>query len=132
MTAPVPARRVLRTTRATRRWALTLALWLAGLGAGLYLGWVAAPPPVADTALDSLAPHYRAEYVRLTAHAYRATADLPTAHRRLQALGVSADTVRDLFTADLAARAPSADLQALAALAEALGVTTPAMQAYLP
>lgn len=132
MTTPAPARRVLRTTRATRRWVLTLILLALGVGGGLYLGWMVAPVPVANTTLDSLAPPYRAEYVRLTAHAYRANGDLTAAQSHLQALGVEAATVRDLFAADLAARAPITDLQALAVLARALNVETPAMQAYLP
>lgn len=132
MAVPTPPRRVLRTTRSTRRWLLTLAMLVVGVGGGLYLGWVVAPVPVANTTLDSLAPQHRAAYVRLTAHAYRATKDLTAAQDRLQALAVTADTVRDLFAADLAANAPITNLQALAGLAQALNVVTPAMQDYLP
>ena len=117
---------------------VTLVICLAlGLGAGLYIGWVAAPVQYVDTAPASLSQTYKDDYVLMIATIYSGNGDLAAVRARLAALGfddpgpaVAAATHRFI-----AAEKPDADLRRLARLARlaaAFNATTPEMQPYLP
>ena len=67
---------------------VTLVICLAlGLGAGLYIGWVAAPVQYVDTGPASLSQTYKDDYVLMIAAIYSGNGDLAAARARLAALG---------------------------------------------
>lgn len=65
---------------------LLLAL-LVGVGLGLAYGWVVSPIEYVDAPLSLLREDYRADYVLMTAEAYRADLDSAVAARRIAQLG---------------------------------------------
>jgi hypothetical protein len=105
----------------------------AGVALGLVLGWVVWPVEFVDTSIADLAPEYKEEYVLLVASAYVTDGDLEKAQARLALLEVP--NVNGWVSAQIdsyiAAGRDEADIQALAALAHALGVTSPQMLTYL-
>ena len=76
------------------RWVfITLAL-LAGLGLGLAYGWVIDPVDFFDLTPDTLRADYKADYILMTAEAYRVEQDPGRAARRLGIFGTqSAATI---------------------------------------
>jgi hypothetical protein len=114
---------------------LTLLISLAlGLGAGLYIGWVAAPVKYVDTAPASLGQTYKDDYILMIAAIYSEDSDLAAAQSRLAALGFADPglAVADAARRFIIAEQPEADLRRLARLAAALGAATPELQPYLP
>jgi hypothetical protein len=111
-----------------------LATLTLGLGAGLYIGWVAAPVEDVDTSPQSLQTEYKDDYVLMIAAAYTQDQRAEAARARLAALGYNdlapaiATTARRLITA----QTPEADLRRLAQLAAALNALPPDLQSYLP
>ena len=105
----------------------------AGVALGLLLGWVVWPVELVDTSIADLAPEYKDEYVLLVASAYVCDGNVEKAQVRLALLEVP--NVNGWLSAEIdsyiAAGRDEADIQALAALAHALGVTSPRTLAYL-
>ena len=105
----------------------------AGIALGLLLGWVVWPVEIVDTSISDLAPEYKDEYVLLVASAYVCDGNVEKAQVRLARLEVP--NVNGWLSAQIdsyiAEGRDEADIQALAALAHALGVTSPRMLAYL-
>ena len=106
---------------------------VAGVALGLLLGWVVWPVEVVDTSIADLAPEHKDEYVLMVASAYVCDGDLEKAEARLAQLDVP--NVKGRLSAQIdsyiAEGRDESDIQALAALADALGVTSPNMLAYL-
>ena len=114
---------------------VTLVICLAlGLGAGLYIGWVAAPVQYVDTGPASLSQTYKDDYVLMIAAIYSGNGDLAAARAGLAALGFDDPGLAVAAAAHrlIAAQKPDADLRRLARLAAAFHATTPEMQPYLP
>ena len=68
-------------------WVLVLLALAAGIGVGVYYGWYIDPADVFDLPPDSLRADYKADYVLMTAEAYRAEQDPGLAARRLAIFG---------------------------------------------
>ena len=102
---------------------LILASLAAGIGIGLYIGWVAAPVQYLDTAPNSLRASFKDDYVLMIATAYAGRGDLASARAQLATLGFSDPAGAVSATAQRLATAgwPAADQQRLTALARALG-----------
>jgi hypothetical protein len=101
---------------------LVLAGLAAGVGLGLYVGWVAAPVQYVDTAPDSLQRSFKDDYVLMIASAYGGDGNLAAARAQLAGLGFN-DPAAAVSAANQrlsAAGLPNADQQRLAALARAL------------
>lgn len=111
---------------------LGLAL-TAGLGLGLFFGWVVWPVRYVDTSFADLAVEQQEQYIVLVGAAYARDRDLDKARERL----VQLDSPKiEVWVANLADRYISekraeSDIQALVELAHGLGVDTPRMVAYL-
>jgi hypothetical protein len=105
----------------------------AGVALGLLLGWVVWPVEIVDTSFADLAPEYKEEYVLMVASAYVCDEDLEKAQDRLALLEVP--NINGWLSAQIdnciAEGCDESDIQALAELANALGVTSPNMVAYL-
>ncbi len=123
--------------RGNRRW-LMLALLvilglIAGAALGLLFGWVIMPVEYVDTEIADLAPEYKDEYVQLVAAAYYTDGDLESAQVRLARLeqpniGQSVSALCERYISE---GRDEGDIRALATLADALGVASPVMVAYL-
>lgn len=105
----------------------------AGLILGLLVGWVVWPVELVDTSIADLAPEYKDEYIFLVASAYVVDGDVDKAQARLARLEVpninqSMSALIDRFILE---GRPEGDIQTLVSLAQALGVTSPQMLAYL-
>jgi hypothetical protein len=93
----------------------------AGVGIGLYVGWVAAPVQYTNTEPGSLAPAFKDDYILMVATAYSGDSDLAAAQRQLAVMGqLSPEAVRAAAQRLAAAGLPEADQQRLEALAAAL------------
>ena len=105
----------------------------AGVALGLLLGWVVWPVEIVDTSISDLAPENKEEYVLMVAEAYVCDGDLEKAQERLALLEVP--NINGWLSAQIdsyiAEGRDESDIQALAELADALGVTSPNMLAYL-
>ncbi len=106
----------------------------AGLGLGLLLGWVIMPVTYVDTAISDLAAEHKDEYAILVATAYGQDGDLDKAQVRLARLEVpnTNQWLSDLVGRAVEARRGAAEVQALAVLAQDLGVSPALLVAYLP
>ena len=69
------------------RWFFVILALLAGTGLGIAYGWYIAPVEHVDLTPDSLHPNFKADYVLMTAEAYRADQDPGLAARRLAIFG---------------------------------------------
>ena len=101
--------------------ALALA---AGLGLGLYIGWVVSPVQYVDAVPSSLHRAYKDDYVLMVATAYAGDGDLDAARAQLAALGLAGPAEAAVTAAaERLAQAglPEADRENLAELAAALG-----------
>jgi hypothetical protein len=99
----------------------------AGVGAGLYVGWVAAPVEYVDAGPESLHQSYKDDYILMIATAYAGDGDLAAARSALTALGFTdlAAAVSEASTRMTAGGLPTMDQERLAALAAALAETAP-------
>lgn len=107
-----------------RRTALIILLVSAiiGLGAGLYLGWVALPSPEVSAEPRSLHPAFKDDYVLMIATAYAGDGDLEAAQAQLASLGFAdpAAAVTEAAERLSAAGLPASDQEHLTVLARAL------------
>jgi hypothetical protein len=109
-----------------RRLMLPIALaLLAGLGAGLYIGWVAAPVEYVDASPGSLHQSFKDDYVLMIATAYGGDGDLAAARSALMDLGFTDPAAAVTAAADrlTASGLPAADQDRLAVLANDLTTT---------
>jgi hypothetical protein len=113
---------------------LVIAGLAAGLGLGLLLGWVILPVKYVDTQICDLEAEHKDEYALLVAAAYSRDGNLDKARGRLAELEVpnTNQWVSDLIGRSAAAGKDVSEVQALAVLAEDLGVSNALLVAYLP
>ena len=106
---------------------------IVGLGLGLYYGWIVRPSVQIAGEVQALRQDYKDDYLLMIAEAYSADGDLDRAQARLSAAGFSepGPAVAALAERFIAAGREGADIRRLAALAGALGHTTPAIAPYL-
>jgi len=74
------------------RWIFIVLALLAGIGMGLAYGWFIDPVDFFDLTPDTLSADYKADYVLMTAEAYRAEQDPGVAARRLAIFGSQSPT----------------------------------------
>jgi hypothetical protein len=112
---------------------LVIAGFTVGAILGLLLGWVVWPVSYTDTTIADLAPEYKDEYILMVASAFAANGNLEEAQARLAKLEVPNvnQSISALIDRSISEGRTEADIQALAGLANALGVTSPQMMAYL-
>ena len=105
----------------------------AGIVVGLLLGWVVWPVQYTDTSLADLAPEYKDEYIVLVAAAYTTDGDLEKAQIRLAKLELPNvnQSLSALIDGYILEGKDEAEIRALVALADELGVVSPNMVAYL-
>lgn len=95
---------------------------LAGLGLGLYFGWVVSPVQYVDTEPSSLQASYKDDYVLMIATAYAGDGDLAAARSQLAVLGFADPAAAVTATARRLAAAglPATEQEHLTNLAAAL------------
>ena len=71
----------------SNRWIFILLALILGAGLGLAYGWYVDPVDFFDLTPDTLRADYKADYVLMTAEAYRAEQDPGLAARRLAIFG---------------------------------------------
>ena len=71
----------------SNRWLYIILALLAGVAAGLAYGWVIDPVDFYDLTPDTLRADFKADYVLMTAEAYRTEHDPGLAARRLAVFG---------------------------------------------
>ena len=71
----------------SNRWLFIILALAAGIGIGLAYGWVIDPVDFFDLTPETLRADYKADYVLMTAEAYRADPDPGLAARRLAIFG---------------------------------------------
>jgi len=106
---------------------------IVGLGLGLYYGWIVRPSVQISGEVQALRQDYKDDYLLMIAEAYSADANLDRAQARLGAAGFAepGPAVAALAERLISTGRDSADIRRLAALAGALGHTTPAIAPYL-
>jgi hypothetical protein len=113
---------------------LTLLLGLvAGIGLGLYLGWVAWPTEFTQADPVTLRDHYRRDYALMIAATYSLDQELVAARRRLANLDEddgNAWLLTVTVDAILAQEDPD-DIRHLVKLATDLGLYSPVLQPFL-
>ncbi len=104
-------------------WLPLLLGFLLGAAGGVYYAWVVDPVEYVDTAPASLRQDFREDYLALIASAYAGTGDLQRARARLALIPEAnpAEKLGALAQQRLERGRPQAEVQALAALAAALG-----------
>ena len=75
------------------RWIFIIIALAAGIGIGLTYGWVINPVDFFDLTPDTLRADYKADYVLMTAEAYRLEQDPGLAARRLAIFGAQSPSV---------------------------------------
>lgn len=111
-----------------------LAGLLVGVLAALYFAWRVMPLQIVDNQPRSLAPAFREDFVLLVAETFAIEQDVELARTRLASLAGAkgAAVVAQQTEKMMVTGAGITDLKFMAQLAAALGVSTPAMQNYLP
>jgi hypothetical protein len=71
----------------SNRWVFIILALLAGVGIGLTYGWVIDPVDFFNLTPDTLRADYKADYVLMTAEAYRVEQEAGLAARRLAIFG---------------------------------------------
>jgi hypothetical protein len=106
---------------------------LAGVGLGLWYGWVVNPVEYKDTDVAHLYAVYRDEYILMVSEAYALDGDLDTARARLALLSLPemASTVADLAESAASQGKPRLDAASLAHLAADLGAQRDTLSPYL-
>lgn len=107
---------------------------LAGVAAGLYVGWELRPLPTDDFSVQILRQDYRTDYVLMTAEAYTLDKNAGNAAARLGRLGSEAP-VRIVQEAILTGRSlgyPMQDLETMAYLSQVLLTLTQATSEPTP
>ena len=73
-------------------WVFIVLALLAGIGIGVAYGWYVDPVDYFDTTPDTLRADYKADYVLMTAEAYRVEQDPGLAARRLAIFGTKSSS----------------------------------------
>jgi hypothetical protein len=104
-----------------------------GVALGLLIGWVLWPVQYTNTAPAQLRQDYRNDYILMVAAAYQVEGNPDAARERLARLDPEQPTrpLVELTETLIAQNGRPGDISMLIQLAEALGVTTPAMGSYL-
>ncbi|MBI3160278.1 MAG: hypothetical protein HYZ26_11835 [Chloroflexi bacterium] len=111
------------------RYALFFLAIAAGVGLGLFYGWVVSPVQLVDTAPSSLRADFKADYALMVAESYEVQPDLNLAARRLAQLGGHPlDTVQAAAAFAVQVGYDPRDLALLRDLAEALKAYNPALE----
>ncbi len=107
---------------------------LIGAGLGLYLGWVVWPAEFSDIDPARMSEPQRQDYARMIATAYAGDRDLASARWRVATLdAVDPNGWLLAFTVDtILAGEDETVIRRLVALANDLGLRSPAMEPYLP
>jgi len=117
------------------RFLVSLALGaVVGLMVGLYLGWVQFPLEYINSPMSALDPKYSDEYSVMVAQGFQADADAVGAVQRLRVLGVENVPEYVFQQAEryiTNSRSPL-EIQALIALSEGLGRSSPLFDQYRP
>jgi hypothetical protein len=105
---------------------------LAGIGLGLFVGWVIAPVEYTDSPMSALAPRFQEEYTLMIAAGYVVDRDSGAAIERLSRLGVEnvPAYVQELTERYITNSRNVADIRLLVALSEGLGRLTPPMESF--
>jgi len=119
-----------------KRFVIALAIGgLIGFAAGVYLGWAQFPVQTINSSIRGLSQAGKDRYAVMVAEGYELDGDLGEAIRRLQLLGIpdAASYVRTLTERMISANGSgdATDIRPLVALAQALNVMTPPMQAFV-
>lgn len=106
---------------------------VAGVGLGLYLGWVAWPTEFTDANPGVMQEGYQHDYVMMVATAYDLDHNLPDARKRIAGLGANGTETLLTYTINLILLpgADVTDIRRLVALSYDLGLYSPAMDLYL-
>lgn len=139
--APAPPRgalsaRLEQRRQSDRRFARTVLLFvglLAGVGLGLYVGWVAWPIQFTEADPSLLDERYGEDYTRMIAAAYAQDGDLAAARRRLASLNrPDIDAWLLSLTVDAILEGePVTEIRPLVRLASDLGLASPIMAPFL-
>ena len=110
---------------------------LLGAGLGLYLGWVAWPTEFTDADLTLLDESYKRDYTIMIAAAYSKDGDLAAAQQQLRQLGTGSEAnpyepVLTYAVDLILTNGDAQDIRHLVRLADALGLSSPAIVPYLP
>ena len=107
---------------------------LVGMAASLYYAWEIAPVEYVDNSPQALRGGYAHDYLLLIAQTYVVEEDIGRVHVRLGTLALEeqAKFVAGRAEEMIVAGFNTADIRAMAVLAQALGATNPAMESYLP
>ncbi|QPC83209.1 hypothetical protein G4Y79_02200 [Phototrophicus methaneseepsis] len=105
---------------------------VAGLLAGLFIGWNLAPTEYINSPMPALAERYQQEYTVMIAEGYLLDADALGAVERLRVLGVSNVPlyVQEVTETFISNSRDLEDIRKLVALAAGLGRLTPVMEPY--
>jgi hypothetical protein len=111
-----------------------LVCLIAGVGLGLYYGYVVSPVQYTNTDFASLRQADKDDYILMTATVYATDNNLDAAREQLVNLGYkdAGQAVADATERYIKAGLPVADLRRLVYLAIGFKTVTPAMQPYLP
>ncbi|MEA3377485.1 MAG: hypothetical protein U9R72_14950 [Chloroflexota bacterium] len=118
----------------TRQWITRAVVGIAvGAALGVAIGWWLWPVTYTNTSPDVLREDYQDEYVLMTATAYEVEGDRERARERLALLDPEEPSAPVVGLAErlIEQGGSEEDIVRLARLAEALGVTSPALMPYL-
>jgi hypothetical protein len=104
------------------RWLRFILAIAAGIGLGLFIGWVVSPVRYVDTTPDSLSPDYQTDYVLMVAEAYHADGNLEQATQRLAVLGNQPplQIAQQALSYAIGSNFPSSDVTLLSQLMQSL------------
>ena len=107
---------------------------LFGVALGLFLGWVAWPTQFTEADPTILEESYQSDYTVMIASTYAVDGDLAGARRRLASLGKedSQAWLLDQVVAHILENDNETEIRQLVLLAHDLGLSSPAMEPYLP
>ena len=117
------------------RFLISLLLGAAlGLAVGLYLGWVQFPVEYIRSPISALDPKYQDGYAVMVAQGFQADSDAVGAVQRLRVLGVEnvPEYVFQQAERYITNSGTPLEIQALIALSEGLGRTSPLFDQYRP
>ncbi|MFO7624515.1 MAG: hypothetical protein R6V73_09190 [Anaerolineales bacterium] len=116
------------------RWFFFLLSIAIGAAAGLYYGWVVNPVKYLEASPGSLRADYKADFVLMTAEAYRADENLDLAVQRLSLLNDASPAESIALATVFAVKAGygEADLALMQNLADALHSASPTQESSTP
>lgn len=104
----------------------------AGIGLGLYLGWVVWPTEFVDANPSLLQDAVRRDYARMIADQFALDGNLAQAQAQIDALGEDGRSLLLQATTDaILANEPEPVIQRLVNLSTALGLSSPVMAPYM-